>query len=259
MKHLILLSALAFAPLLHAAEEAAAKLPTREELEKLGGFDPMPPDPADYNLHLDIQMISLPTEDALPLIEALRDEARIKEAVATLQVMLAKKKATLVGWPMVITKSGTRAVSESIDEIRYPTEFSFEGPEVAALKPEEKPAAPDAAAPAKKEDTVVAPYAFQTRNVGVTFEVEPVFDPQTKRFEIQLAPQHVSFTGFEKHVVETDGRKTIVEQPHFYTNKITTGLSVHDGDYVFLGAFRAAEPAGAMELFILHAKAKAVK
>jgi hypothetical protein len=37
--------------------------------------------------------------------------------------LIGEKRATLVGWPVLTTKSGMRAVVEEIHEFRYATEF----------------------------------------------------------------------------------------------------------------------------------------
>jgi len=64
------------------------------------------------------------------------------------------------------TKSGQRAVTESIDEVRYATEF---------------------AQPATAKD-LPTPTAWETRNAGDTFEFEPVVSPDQKICDLNLVP-----------------------------------------------------------------------
>ena len=258
---------LAFAALsLHAAEKPADKPvvdPPREELEKLGGFKPAPSDPAVFNIHIEMQVVAIPEADALPLIEQMKDPAQIEKANGVIQDMIGKKRATLIGWPMLIAKSGQRAVVENITEIRYATEFSPPQVNAPAAQPPEpalpaggaqKKDAPAKAAAANNGD--VCPTAFETRNVGVTLEIEPVLDADSMEIEIQMAPQHVRLLHFDKLVAETDGRKIAIEQPRFESSKMNTNMSVHSGQRMLLGTFRVTEPAGHIELFIFKATAK---
>lgn len=283
MKHLILFTALTLAPILYAEEKAAPKEPTKEEIEKLEGFEPAPADDSGIiNLQIDLQIIALPTETAMSLIGPLRDPAQIDKTIAKLHEMIAAKKAVLVGWPMVITKSGNRAVTENIDEQRYATEYSPatvpatdnpSTPQADPNKPETKPAAEEAAAPAKKTaapakeaaktaplpDGPVTATAFETRNTGVTLEIEPVLGPDGCHIDMQLAPQHTSLVRFEKITTIAAGKECTVEQPLFHTNKVTTNITVRDGQSTLLGTFQAGKPEGWMELFILKAAVKKIK
>lgn len=271
MKHLILLTALTLAPILYAEEKAVPKEPTKEEIEKLDGFEPAPADDSGIiNLQIDLQIIALPTETAMSLIGPLRDPAQIDKTVTKLHEMIAAKKAVLVGWPMVITKSGNRAVTENIDEQRYATEYSPatvpatdnpSTPPADPNKPEAKPAAPakETAKTAPLPDGPVTATAFETRNVGVTLEIEPVLGPDGHLIDMQLAPQHVSLVRFEKTTTIAAGKECTVEQPLFHTNKVTTNITVRDGQSILLGTFQAGKPEGWMELFILKAVVKKIK
>ena len=270
MKRFIFLVALSFTSILHADDTLlVANEPSREELEKIEGFESMPLEGGDYNIHIEMRIIALPAEDTLPLIELLKDTKRIEKTVATLHEMIAKKKAKLVDWPMLITKDGQRVVVENVDEMRYATDYSpntkevnkEQAPAAEAEKTEEKTAGQDIASKKKANITITEgiPSAFETRNIGVTLEIEPSLDRKTMQIAMQLAAQHVSLTGFDKHTIDADGRRTTVEQPRFHTNKVTTNLTVHSGQPVLLGTYRTATPEGWLELFILKLTAKAVK
>ena len=51
---------------------------------------------------------------------------------------------------------------------------------------------------------------------------------------------------------EGSKEKTIVEQPEFLTNRVTTSFEVVDGEYTLLGIFKVNDPPRTVELFILH-------
>ena len=257
-------------------------VPTRAELEKLGGFDPMPAAPEEFNLHVELLIADLPNADAFKLLQDFRNPAQAEAAYAALLEMLGNQKARLIAWPTLITKSGLRAVVENIDEIRYPIEFAGGGvallseidsathpsDEPAPSAPADPAAAPTPPKPAKTEDKGApapdrgivqydpAPTTFETRNAGITLEIEPNLDVQQMTIEAQLAPQRVFFAGMDKRTVEAGNRKVVVEQPHFITNKVSTNLMVKSGQHVLIGSFNSPDLAGWTELFIVQITAR---
>src|SRR4030095_9095919 len=110
-----------------------------------------------------------------------------------------KKGVDLLSAPRVTTKSGQRAVIEIIREFRYPTEFdppqipqnfgtngnnNGGGTGVTINLPGSFPVTP------------TTPTSFETRNTGVTLEVEPVVGPDGYTIDLSLVPQVVEFEGF---------------------------------------------------------------
>jgi len=106
------------------------------------------------------------------------------------------------------------------------------------------------------------PSNFETRNTGVTLEVEPVVGPDGVTIDLNLVPQVVEFEGFINYgspirtinpalvraldptlvlssallgtqaITLTDN---VINQPIFSTRKVTTSVSVWDGQTVVLG------------------------
>jgi beta-lactamase regulating signal transducer with metallopeptidase domain len=147
----------------------------------------------------------------------------------------AKFGVTLLSAPRVTTRSGQRAVIEIIREVRYATTFQ-----------------PDA----KHPDGLV-PTSFETRNVGVTLETEPVIAADGKTVDLTLIPQVVELSGYtrvrdgQSFELSPDVTKRGLERtldmslpkdvqviPIFSTRKITTSVSLLSGNTVFLGGLR---------------------
>jgi hypothetical protein len=146
------------------------------------------------------------------------------------------KGANLLSDPRVTTRIGQRAVCDIIREFRYPTEFEFD-----------------------KATKIITPTAFETRNIGVTLEVEPKLDAEGA-IDLQLVPQVVKLDGYVRAsdgqpVLLRGGRsvgadmmlqdfetvkypKDTVLQPIFSTNKITTNVTLNSGATVVLGGLR---------------------
>ena len=97
--------------------------------------------------------------------------------------------------------------------------------------------------------TPTTPTAFETRNTGVTLEVEPLVGPDGVTIDLNLVPQVVEFEGFINYgspiktastnmlgivtpFVLTDN---VINQPIFNSRKVTTSVSVWDGQTVVLG------------------------
>jgi general secretion pathway protein D len=165
-----------------------------------------------------------------------------------------KKGVDLLSAPRVTTKSGQRAVIEIVREFRYPTQF--QPPQIPqtfrsdTLSNDLVPGAGAVVGAAAFPVTPTTPTAFETRNTGVTLEVEPVVGPDGVTIDLNLVPQVVEFEGFINYgspiktvqptllgasaqsVVLTDN---VINQPIFSTRKVTTSVSVWDGQTVVLG------------------------
>ena len=105
------------------------------------------------------------------------------------------------------------------------------------------------------------PTTFETRKVGITLEVEPVVSPDGKTIKLDLVPEHVRLKDYHKVTVEkpSTGGKVVVEQPEFDTMKVTTSLTLKNGQRVLMGVFRVSEPPKHLEMFLLKAEAKKVE
>jgi general secretion pathway protein D len=166
-----------------------------------------------------------------------------------------KKGVDLLSAPRITTKSGQRAIIEIVREFRYPTVFS-------------EPKVPDIQGRGSSNSlsTTVAlpvvgpstPSAFETRNTGVTLEVEPIVGPDGVTIDLNMVPQVVEFEGFinygspiktvnpallgilglPNNLLGSDSitlTDNVINQPIFSTRKVTTSVSVWDGQTVVLG------------------------
>ena len=168
---------------------------------------------------------------------------------AVVRALNQKKGVDLLSAPSVTTKSGQRAVIEIIREFRYPTEFT----------PPVVPQSLNLSGGALPVITPTTPTAFETRNTGVTLEVEPVVGPDGQTIDLNLVPQVVEFEGFVNYGSPIYGSlqatqinafgvsipvgaptqvlltANTINQPIFSTRKVTTSVSVWDGQTVVIG------------------------
>jgi general secretion pathway protein D len=179
----------------------------------------------------------------------------------TFQVVLRaldqKKGVDLLDAPRVTTKSGQRAVIEIVREFRYPTEF--DPPQIPQNFGGGGSGLGTSASISVFPVTPTTPTAFETRNTGVTLEVEPTVGADNYTIDLNLVPQVVEFEGFINYgsPISTINPSTlglgaitaavtnqptnvvltnnVINQPIFSTRKVTTSVTVWDGQTVVLG------------------------
>ncbi len=161
-----------------------------------------------------------------------------------------KKGVDLLSAPRVTTKSGQRALIEIVREFRYPTQFDPPKlPTGSGARVLDIGSSLTGASTGAFPVTPTTPTAFETRNTGVTLEVEPVVGPDGVTIDLNLVPQVVEFEGFINYGSPIQSVSTnalgiassftltpnIINQPIFSARKITTSVSVWDGQTVVLG------------------------
>ena len=215
-------------------------------------------------VRLELLVARLPEAKAIELQPVLRDPATCGTALEKILAMIGKKEAELVDWPILVTKSGQIARTENVQEVRYAAEYA--APDVKVPTEETGTAVvPNPTAPTSDEKKAVKPKealtvrvlnglpsAFEKRDAGVTLEVEPTVEADGVTVEVQVAPQHVTLTGWHKLSVENShAEKISVEQPDFHTIKTNTRLTVTSGQSALLAFQKLPETPGRIEVFIL--------
>lgn len=131
-----------------------------------------------------------------------------------LEKLSQTKGVESISVPRITTKNSQRAVIEVIREFRYAFEWS------------EPPGS-----------AVPEPTKFETRNVGVSFEVEPTVvlrssDVDHAVIDLNFVPQLVYFGGMEDG--KTPGGQ-VVQRPKFIdSRRVTSSVSVFEGHHVLM-------------------------
>jgi type II secretory pathway component GspD/PulD (secretin)/tetratricopeptide (TPR) repeat protein len=157
-----------------------------------------------------------------------------------------KKGIDLLSAPKVTTKSGQRAIIEVVREFRYPKTYTPpQVPQIGSTTAVANTVVPVVVTPTTPQD-------WETRNTGVTLEVEPVVGGDATTIDLNLVPQVVEFEGFINYgsPINAVGVSTVagisvstpiiltqnvINQPVFSTRKVTTSVNVYDGQTVVLG------------------------
>ena len=161
---------------------------------------------------------------------------------------LAQKKGTdLMTAPSVTAKPGQKATIEIIREFIYATEY--EPPQLPQQNNNNNNILGGNRGGGGGFATPSTPSAWETRNTGVTLEIEPTIAENNYVIDLRFVPEIVEFEGFINYgspilspstdvfgnpttVVITDNR---IEMPVFSTRRVNTSLSIYDGYTVAVG------------------------
>ena len=168
---------------------------------------------------------------------------------------LAQKKGVdLMTAPSITAKSGQKATIEIVREFIYPTEY-------------EPPELPQSVGTSSVGGgllgglggggggggsfpvTPATPTAFETRNTGVTLEIEPTIGENDFVIDLRFVPEIVEFEGFINYgsPIQTSSVDNLgnavtnvltenrIEMPVFSARRVTTALTIYDGYTVAVG------------------------
>ncbi|MEM7146388.1 MAG: hypothetical protein AAF591_14730 [Verrucomicrobiota bacterium] len=170
------------------------------------------PKPHSTGITLIVEFIELEQGDLTELCLNHDFTTDATDLRVSLQEMIDDDDATVAATAILHTRSGQRAKTEAIEEIIYTNEIDESHPT-----------------------------GFETRNVGLTLEVDPVVSADGKQIDVNLVPE------LTQHVDDIELGPTSagvpVKAPIFHTAKITTSVTVSNGRYALLGSTQLAEPA----------------
>ena len=164
---------------------------------------------------------------------------------------LAQKKGTdLMTAPSVTAKSGQKATIEIIREFIYPTEY--EPPELPNSVGSSFVGSSGLGFGSSANSfpvTPATPTAFETRNTGVTLEIEPTIADNDLVIDLRFVPEIVEFEGFINYgspiqstgtditgaVIPITITENRIEMPVFSSRRVNTQLTIYDGYTVAVG------------------------
>jgi general secretion pathway protein D len=157
--------------------------------------------------------------------------------------------------PKVTTKSGIKATIKVVREFPYPTAFNppqVPPPTTGSQSSSTTPAS--GIVVTSGAVTPATPSEFEKRDLGVSLEVEPQVGADNYTIDLSLSPEVVEFDGFVNYgseiqgpafvgptisnlsgILPTELTPNIINQPIFSVRKVTTSVSIWDGQTVALG------------------------
>ena len=136
--------------------------------------------------------------------------------------LIIEKGSTISLQRVIRIKSGQRNKIESIREVIYPGLFT------------------------SGDDGYATPTAHETRNLGTTVEVDPVFNDKGTVLDLDLSPEQVSHFGESIHhrILIGGEWKPNVTMPVFYTMKTTTQVTLPLDTYVLVSVMSPPDAEG---------------
>ncbi len=224
--------------------------PTAEEMKP-------PAKPMDWSvLNFEYRIYSLDRAAARDLLAGMPE---LKAPWKNLQALLGEKKARLEHLVSVQTKSGQRAVTEEVQEVRYATEYAPaarpSSTETTTRTATTRPGGPKQAEPNPKDDAKVttttetatitrsipnadvlpgSPTAFEVGNAGVTIELEPTVGPDGVSIDLNHDVKSVTHLGDLK---TTGVAARYPAQPLFENRKLTSPQTLLAGRQMLIGTF----------------------
>ena len=175
-----------------------------------------------------------------------------------IRALSQQKGVDLMSAPKVTTKSGIKATIKVIREFPYPTEFNppqVPPPQTGGGNGGNAEAAAGIVVTSGAV-TPSTPSAFEKRDLGVSLEVEPQVGADNYTIDLSLSPEVVEFDGFVNYGSPINGPRydpsliaggnpsgigsfvitpNVINQPIFSVRKVTTSVSIWDGQTVALG------------------------
>lgn len=166
-----------------------------------------------------------------------------------LRAISQHKGSDLLSAPSVVARSGQRAKIEVIREFIYPSEYDPpEIPDTFGTGITGTTGLTGGSEVSSFPVTPANPAAFETRNVGVTLEVDPVIGADGFTIDLNLNPEVVEFEGFINYgspifsggvangqPVQIQLTENRIEMPVFATRRVTTAVTIWDGQTVAVG------------------------
>lgn len=185
----------------------------------------------EKQMRIQIEWIEVSHEKMTELLETngeVNDGAHLSsnenDLRSEVKELIAGGEAKIIETAMLIARSGLRAKVESVLEFTYPTEFG-------------RPEVPSHETKGTDTEPTITPHTpenFQTRNLGTTLEVDPVLGKDNRTIDLNMAPEIVYHTGYENHGGIDEKNQIMVAQ--FYAVKITTQVTVRNGEYLLIAA-----------------------
>jgi hypothetical protein len=171
---------------------------------------------------IDYAWIDLPLAD---IEAATRASAAIVLSDVDILALWKAGKGRLANAGRLVTRSGVNAQNQCVHEILYATDYD------------------EAASPATnavpREQHLLIPGSWETRQAGFILNVTPTVGPEGERIDMTLVPEHTELVRWSVDASPQPG--TAVPQPLFHTQQVTTSLMLQTGHTTAFGGWTSPD------------------
>lgn len=198
-------------------------------LQAQSSFDPTGEQAEAYlprQIRTEVEYIEMSLEQMTALMadeKASQTDTSLRQHISEL---IKKEKAEIIESQMVITRSGEKSTTESIQEFIYPTEFE-PAQLVNSAKTNDDKSQDDEKLSNIHLATGPTPTAFESRNLGATLEIEPTLGESSQYIELRLMPEiayhieNIKWASWKDKRGEAD-----IQLPTIYTLRVSTALTL---------------------------------
>ena len=145
---------------------------------------------------------------------------------ARMRELVKENEARIMETSIVVARPGQKATVESIGEFIAPTEYEPPGSDLSTF-------VPTSSTPRLRPET---PWAFETKNVGVTLEIEPNLGPHNKLVDLRFAPGLSDRLRLETWVSHHDQwGDASIRRPTYEELRMSTGIVLLANTWGFVG------------------------
>lgn len=174
-----------------------------------------------------VEFIEVPHDDLPAVMKGLQSEPG-HALHARVRRLARQKRAHILESIILVAQPGQRATSESIMEYVYPTEY-----EPGGLGFVPTPIPPTDFPRFVRSGLIDS---FETRNVGVTLEIEPNLGADGNVIDLRLSPEIVGLQrldNWHEHVDQWGSAHAMM--PVFDSKRVSVGVTLRAGKFAFLG------------------------
>jgi hypothetical protein len=207
------------------------------EYDPLGEFDQLP-----KQVRVQVEFIEVSHEAYTELMFGPRAGTNDSDLRAKLAELIKQKQASIMETMMCVAKNAEKGKTESIEEVIYATEYE---PATCPTTVDAGAAKDAPARPVPELATGPTPSAWDTRNTGSTFEVEPCILEGGKFVALKILPELVYHVGNQIWTEWKDVHGSApIQMPTFYTVRLDCSLTVVPGQPSLAGALSPKDDKG---------------
>lgn len=189
-------------------------------------------EPPPKNIRVIVEYIEVPHELVTGIMVSEHADSGPK-LHAHMRTLIKEKKARILETSIATSRSGQKATVESIMEHISPTESEYVSIPNSISSAAREGQAEFYYPPHLRPE---CPTAFETRNVGVTFEIEPMLSQQKGLIDLRFAPELVDLLRYETWVEHKDQwGDASVRRPTYESLRFSAGIALEDGKFGFVG------------------------
>lgn len=197
------------------------------------------------SIRMELLAVALKESDALDLIPSVTQSEHLDSALKRIHALIAKEDAILLGCPILLTRSGQRALADMTTTKRYRTE-SPGGCPIGVFQ--------ESMADRMLPSISIPLSIFESTKVGILLEAEAEWLPGRESIRANVVVSYLQFLGYDRYepVDEGFGYALKLDRPQLGSIKLQSHAHFALGRQYLLGMQKLQEPKDHIAMFFLR-------